>query len=145
MKKLICLFLSLMMLFGISATAETAAEGLFTPGTYTAEAQGLLGTVTVQITVTENRITGVKINAQSETPTLGGVAAEKLCEAIVKAQTPNVDIVGGATVTSNAIIEAATKALTEAGADIAVLDANRRDQGGEAAAKEENRRARISC
>ena len=137
MKKLICLFLSLMMLFGISATAETAAEGLFTPGTYTAEAQGLLGTVTVQITVTENRITGVKINAQSETPTLGGVAAEKLCEAIVKAQTPNVDIVGGATVTSKAIIEAATKALTEAGADIAVLDANRRDQGGEAAAKEE--------
>ena len=137
MKKLICLLLSLMMLFGISATAETAAEGLFTPGTYTAEAQGLLGTVTVQITVTENRITGVKINAQSETPTLGGVAAEKLCEAIVKAQTPNVDIVGGATVTSNAIIEAATKALTEAGADIAVLDANRRDQGGEAAAKEE--------
>ena len=137
MKKLICLFLSLMMLFGISATAETAGEGLFTPGTYTAEAQGLLGTVTVQITVTENRITGVKINAQSETPTLGGVAAEKLCEAIVKAQTPNVDIVGGATVTSNAIIEAATKALTEAGADIAVLDANRRDQGGEAAAKEE--------
>ena len=137
MKKLICLLLSLMMLFGISATAETAAEGLFTPGTYTAEAQGLLGTVTVQITVTENRITGVKINAQSETPTLGGVAAEKLCEAIVKAQTPNVDIVGGATVTSKAIIEAATKALTEAGADIAVLDANRRDQGGEAAAKEE--------
>ena len=50
MKKLICLLLSLMMLFGAAAMAETAEEALFTPGTYTAEAQGIFSMITVRIT-----------------------------------------------------------------------------------------------
>ena len=55
MKKLICLILSLAMLFGVSALAETAPEqAIFTPGTYEAEAQGIFVPVKVQITVDEN-------------------------------------------------------------------------------------------
>ena len=76
-------------------------------------------------------ITNVLIDATGETPELGGLAAGKLSESILLAQTPNVDVLSGATVTSNAIIKAATEALEAAGADIAVLDANRRDLGGE--------------
>ena len=140
MKKLICLFLAFtMILFSASALAEAAeapAENLFTPGTYTAEEQGIFAPVKVQITVSENLITGVKIDATGETPELGGLAAGKLAASIMKAQTPNVDALSGATVTSNAIIKAATAALEEAGADISVLDANRRD-GGESGPKEE--------
>ena len=139
MKKFICLLLSLMMAAGITAAfAEAQPEaGLFTPGTYEASEQGLLSEIKVQVTVNENEITNVLIDASGETPELGGAAAGKLAEAIMTAQTPNVDTLSGATVSSDAIIKAATAALTEAGADIAVLDANRRDQGGEAAAKEE--------
>ena len=137
MKKLICLFLSIaMMLFSASAfaeAAETPAESLFTPGTYTAEEQGIFAPVKVQVTVSETLITGVKIDATGETPELGGLAAGKLAESIMKAQTPNVDALSGATVTSNAIIKAAATALEEAGADISVLDANRRDKGGDTA------------
>ena len=140
MKKLICLFLAFtMILFSASALAEAAeapAENLFTPGTYTAEEQGIFAPVKVQITVSENLITGVKIDATGETPELGGLAAGKLAASIMKAQTPNVDALSGATVTSNAIIKAATAALEEAGADISVLDANRRD-GGDSGPKEE--------
>ena len=140
MKKLICLFLAFtMILFSASALAEAAeapAENLFTPGTYTAEEQGIFAPVKVQITVSENLITGVKIDATGETPELGGLAAGKLAASIMKAQTPNMDALSGATVTSNAIIKAATAALEEAGADISVLDANRRD-GGESGPKEE--------
>ncbi len=135
MKKLICLFLAItMILFAVSALSEAAeapAENLFTPGTYTAEEQGIFAPVKVQITVSENLITGVKIDATGETPELGGLAAGKLAASIMQAQTPNVDALSGATVTSNAIIKAATAALEEAGADISVLDANRRDQGEE--------------
>ena len=135
MKKLICLFLALMMLAGVSAAAETAAEpaeeALFTPGTYTAEAQGIFAPVKVQITVSEDRITNVLITATGETPELGGLAAGKLAESILLAQTPNVDALSGATVTSNAIIKAATEALEAAGADISVLDANRKDKGND--------------
>ncbi len=138
MRQLICLFLALAMLFGVTAAAEAPEGTLFTPGTYTAEAQGIFAPVTVQVTVTENKIVGVTINAKGETPELGGLAAEKMTEAIIKAQTPNVDALSGATVTSNAIIKAAGDALLQAGANLETLDANRKDKGaaGEKEAKE---------
>ena len=137
MKKLICLFLSLMMLFSVSALAETApadtapAGNHFNPGTYEAEAQGMLMSVKVQITVNETTITNVLIDASEETPSLGGTAAGMMAEAILIAQTPNVDGLSGATVTSNAIRKAASEALEKAGADLEALDANRRDKRGD--------------
>ena len=138
MKKLMCLAVVLTMLCGAFALAETLpAPTLFTPGTYEAEAQGMFVPVKVQITVTESEIVNVLIDATGETPTLGGVAAEQLAKAIVDAQTPNVDVMAGATVTSSAIIKAATEALEAAGADIGVLDEYRRDKGGEETPKEE--------
>ena len=131
MKKIICLLLTLMMAASVTAASSEAQPeaNLFTPGTYEASEQGLLSEIKVQVTVNENEITNVLIDASGETPELGGAAAGKLAEAILNAQTPNVDTLSGATVSSDAIIKAATAALTEAGADIAVLDANRRDQG----------------
>ena len=97
MKKLICLLMAMtVMLFAASAPAESApAETLFTPGTYQAEAQGMLSTVKVLITVDETEITTVLIDATDETETLGGVAAGMLSAKIVEAQTPNVDAVSG--------------------------------------------------
>ncbi len=138
MKKLLCLLLSLLLLCNVgSVLGEAAPEtAIFTPGTYEAEAQGLFVPVKVAITVTENEIVTVVIDATGETPELGGTAAGMLADAILRAQTPNVDTVSGATVTSNAIIAAATEALTAAGAEIAVLDANRRDTGDETGPKE---------
>ena len=129
MKKLFCLILALaMLLASASAFGEAQPqETLFTPGTYTAEAQGIFVPVKVTVTVSENAILNVMIVADGETPELGGVAAGKLAYSIIAAQTPNVDVVSGATVTSKAIIAATTDALTQAGADIAVLDANRKD------------------
>ncbi len=128
MKKLFCLILSLMLMLSAAALGEALpAETLFTPGTYEAEAQGFGGMVQVAVTDTENEITDVAITGDKETPALGGVAVANMGEAIVKAQTPNVDGVSGATVTSSAIIAAATEALKAAGADIAVLDEYRRD------------------
>ena len=140
MKKLFCLLMTLaMMLTAVSAFAEAvpAAETLFTPGTYAAEAQGLMSVIKVWITVNENEITGVLIDAGGETEALGGMAAGKLASAILAAQTPNVDAISGATVSSDAIKKAAKEALEAAGADIAVLDANRKDNSGEVKEKEE--------
>ena len=133
MKKLLCILVALTMLCSMSALAE----GVFTPGTYEAEAQGLFVPVKVTVTVSETEITDIQINAEGETPALGGAAADMMKEAILKAQTPNVDGLTGATVTSAAIVKAATEALVAAGADIAALDANRKDLGSEEAPKEE--------
>lgn len=120
-----------------NTTAAAAKTGLFIPGTYEASAQGFGGEVTVTITVTDNEITEAVIKGDGETPSLGGVAVEQLGEAIVAAQAPEVDIIAGATVTSNAIITAAGEALTEAGADIAALNANKKDLAASGEKKEE--------
>ena len=128
MKKLLCLILSLaLILASAAALAEAQPDALFTPGTYSGEAQGIFVPVKVMVQVSENEIGTVLVDATGETPELGGVAAEKIAMAIMNAQTPNVDTVSGATVTSKAIIAAATQALEKAGADISVLDANRKD------------------
>ena len=130
MKKLLCLFLTLVLLLASAAAiGEAVPDTLFTPGIYTGEAQGIFVPVKVAVEVSETEIVNVVIDATGETPELGGVAAGKMVEAIMNAQTPNVDTVAGATVTSKAIIAAATAALEAAGADIAVLDANRKDTG----------------
>ena len=121
----------------LAPDAGAVKEVALTPGTYEAEAQGLLSTVKVKVSVSEKEITDLEIDASGETDTLGGIAAEKLTAKILEAQTPNVDTISGATVTSNAVIKAVTEALKAAGADIAALDANRRDQGGEDKAREE--------
>ena len=139
MKKILCLLLSVMMVLSMTAAfGEAQPEtSLFTPGTYEASEQGLFVPVKVQITVSENEITNVLIDSTGETPELGGAAASKLAEAILSSQTPHVDALSGATVTSNAIIKAAEAALKEAGADLEALDANRKDaQGGEAQPRE---------
>jgi len=131
MKKVVSLLLALMLLVSASAVAENA----FTAGTYDASAQGFGGPVTVSVTVSDTEITAVAISGEGETPALGGAAIDALDDKILAAQTPNVDVLAGATVTCDAIIKAATEALVAAGADIAALDANRKDIGA-AAAKE---------
>lgn len=131
MKKFACILLAMLLV----SCSIALAENTFTPGTYEAEAQGFGGMVSVSVTVSESEITEVAITGDAETPTLGGIAVDTMDDAILAAQTPNVDGVSGATVTSSAIIAAATEALEAAGADIAALDANRKDTAAGAAEK----------
>ena len=126
MRKIISLMLcmALALCCIVPAVAESAA---MQPGTYEAEAQGFGGKVQVAVTVSESEITDIAITGELETPALGGVAIETMGDAIVKAQTPHVDGVSGATVTSAAIIAAASEALEAAGANLEAMDANRKD------------------
>ena len=60
--------------------------------------------------------TAVEIDGSGETPGIGSVAVEKLPDAIVEANTYEVDGVAGATLTSTAIRNAVAAALEEAAA-----------------------------
>lgn len=94
---------------------ETAKEtGTYTPGSYTAAAKGFGGDVTVTITVDAESITDVVIEGGQETDGIGSRAVEELPAAIKDAQSPQVDSVSGATVTSKAIQTAAGKAIAKA-------------------------------
>lgn len=82
----------------------------------TGVAAGFGGDVTATVTIDKNgAITDVTVEAPNETEDIGLAAAPKVAEAIVDAQSVNVDTVSGATMTSNAVIKAVTNALTEAG------------------------------
>ncbi len=95
----------------------TSAASAMTPGVYTETVTGRNGDVTVEVTVTAERIQSVRVVKHGETPGIGTLAVEKLPGAITAAQTSGVDGVTGATVTSDAIKAAVTKALAKSGAD----------------------------
>ena len=106
------------------AAGPKAADGnLFMPGTYTETATGFGGEVSVTTTVSENKIEDVKITGDHETENIGTFAVQMLGERILAAQSPNVDALTGATVTSNAILGAFKKTLTAAGADMSAFAA----------------------
>ena len=98
---------------GTVPAADNAAS--LTDGIYTSSAQGCLSDVTVKVTVTGGRVTGVEIDASGETPELGGTAAETLADQLTKAgSTAGVDAVSGATVTTKGITKGANAALAAA-------------------------------
>jgi hypothetical protein len=98
---------------GTVPAADNAAS--LTDGIYTSSAQGCLSDVTVTVTVTGGRVTGVEIDASGETPELGGIAAETLADQLTKAgSTSGVDAVAGATMTSDAVFTAMDDCLSQA-------------------------------
>ena len=115
-KKLVILIASLLIIAVTAGMAET-----YTPGVYSAEANGNNGPVVVEVTVTEDVITAVEVKEHQETPGICDVAMERLPKAIVDGQTLAIDTVSGATNSSNAILQAAEAALAAAGADIEAL------------------------
>ena len=101
------------------ATGPKAPEGdLFIPGTYTESAKGFGGDVTVTLELSEKAIEDVQIEGDDETENIGSFAVDMMDDRIMEAQSPKVDALSGATVTSNAILGATKKAMKDAGADM---------------------------
>jgi succinate dehydrogenase/fumarate reductase flavoprotein subunit len=94
-------------------------SGVYTPGTYSAQADGI-GTVTVTMTFDANSITDVVLDVSNETPSIGQLAEDELREALMAAQGAEIDAVSGATVTSQAVKKAAEKCIAQAKGEMAV-------------------------
>ena len=79
MKKLLCLLLAFaMLLVSAAAFAEAQPEqSLFTPGSYTAEAQGIFVPVKVTVRVSENEIETVLVDATGERPNWAGLPQKR--------------------------------------------------------------------
>ena len=105
--------------------------------TGTGSAPGIEGEdIVVEVTATADEIISITVTEQNETPGIGSVACETLPEAIVAAQSIQVDDVSGATVSSNAIKDAVKQALEDAGIDPAAFDRAPAEASGEEAAEE---------
>ena len=96
---------------GGSASSTSAAGGV--SGSFTGTAKGM-GDVSVTLTLTDNVITDCTAKGDEETPGIGSVVIEQFPGEVVEGNTINLDSISGATITSNAFVEAAKAALTEA-------------------------------
>ncbi len=140
MKRALSLSLAAAMaagLVGCAATADkavdattaapettTAAETKAVGETFTGSSVGMQGTVTVEMTVEDGKITNVVLTENHETPGLADVAVERIPAQIVEHQTTDLDAVTGATLASYAIMRAASNAAEAAGLDMDQLKAN---------------------
>ena len=96
-----------------SKPASTTGAGA--TGDFTGTAKGFGGDVTVTLTLTDGKITGCTAEGADETKGVGSKAIEQLPAAIAESGSIAVDGVSTATITSNAIKEAAAAAITAAG------------------------------
>lgn len=106
-----------------AASVETTAEsaGKYTPGEYVIETRGMQP-MTVKVTFDENSIVDIVLE-HSETPGIGEPIAESLPKQIIELQGLGIDAVAGATLTSNAILDAVAQAVEQAGGDVEALKA----------------------
>ena len=148
MKRTLSLLLAFVMVLGLAAcggntaqettaaaTAASEEAGIYTPGTYTGTAAGKNGDVKVEVTFSANAIDSVKVVEHSETAGISDGAIENIPAAIVENQSLAVDTVSGATITSDAILQAVADAVAQAGGDVEALK-NAAAPAGEKEAKE---------
>lgn len=115
----LCLLLAVLAV-ACQRPAETSAEA-FKAGTYTASEAGHNGDIKVEVVVDAEKIISVKILEHKESPGIADPAINRIPQAVVDSQSLAVDVISGATITSNAILAAITEALKQAGGDISAL------------------------
>ena len=87
------------------------ARGNFTDGVFEGTANGYSGPLSVRVTIERGYIVSIEMFSHNETPIIYDAAERGVTEAIIRAQSTNVDTVAGATLTSNGIIQAVSQAL----------------------------------
>ena len=128
-KRIAALALAAVMAFGLTAcggssssstaaSAGSAAGSAGVSGEFTGTATGM-GEVSVTVTLTDGVITDCKIVGDSETEGIGSVVIESAADEIVSGNKGAIDVVTGATITSDAINEALAAALAAAGLNAA--------------------------
>ena len=137
-KAILVFFLTMAMMMSVIACGtkdeNTKVESsLFTAGTYEGEADGYGGKVKVKVTVTSEKITDITVEADGETEGIGVPAVDIIVKSVLDAQNLNVDLVSGATMSSDATMQAIIMALEKAGADINALKTAKKQESTEKA------------
>jgi len=106
---LILFVLSISLVFSFAACGEAKKTG---SQVKEGSAKGFGGDIKVSVTVENGKITALTVDAPSETAEIGGKAIPDLTNAIIaKGSVDGVDVVAGATYTSEGVINAVKAAL----------------------------------
>ncbi len=107
MKKILLTVVSIMLIFTLAACTEDVVE----PETFTGVGEGFVDNITVEVTMQGDEITAVEVLEHNETDGIATPAIEEIPEKIVEDNTTDVDLISGATYTSEGIIYAVNNAL----------------------------------
>lgn len=101
-----------------TATLDYKDKGSLKDGTYVGNGTGFGGNIAVQVTIADGKIVKINVTSHSgETPSYFS-RAMAVVNRILAAQSPNVDMVSGATYSSKGIRDAVIQALQKAGGKI---------------------------
>ena len=120
MKKISKLVLALILcvsLVGCTNGNDDTKIG-YKAGTYESSAKGMNGDVEVEVVVSDEKIESVTILSHNETPNVSDLALKQIPAKIVEFQGLGIDVISGATLTSDAVLLATEQALIEAGGDV---------------------------
>ncbi|MGF7194776.1 NADH-dependent flavin oxidoreductase [Staphylococcus pasteuri] len=95
----------------------------FNKGTYNVFAKGHNGNLPMKVELSEDKIVSIEVDDSGESEGIANPVFERLPQDIIEGQTLNVDVVSGATVTSEGIIQGIAEAIEQAGEDPDVLRA----------------------
>lgn len=114
MKKIFVLLLTMMLVGCSEPKEENEISHVYQDGTYTTNAFGYGGEFQVETTIKDDQIVDIIVGEHNETPSIGGVAIEQIIDTMKKNNTYDVDIVSGATKTSQAMKDAVSSAYQKA-------------------------------
>ena len=114
----------------VNAASQFVLDSAAASGPLTGTADGFMGPITVEVTMDGDTITGVTVVSNSESAP--GTALEDIPAAIVAANSPDVDVVAGATYTSNGIINAVKNAISGSSSESAPAEEDSQEAEPEA-------------
>ena len=97
------------------AVDETPVEEVLAENEYIGEAEGFGGTIKVKVTMDGDKISKIDVLSHGETAGISDPAFSTIPQAIIDAQSTDVDIAAGATYSSKGIMAAVQDALSKVG------------------------------
>jgi len=112
LRKLLILTLIIIISTGLVACGDKKI--IYKEGTYVGNAEGHIGPIKVQVVTDKYEIKSIKILEQQENPIIADTVYEKIPVRVIKANSTEVEVVAGATFTSNGLIKAIKNGLDKA-------------------------------
>ncbi|MFM2484887.1 flavocytochrome c [Celerinatantimonas yamalensis] len=114
-------FLRFMRFAKISNQLNEEEDFSFKPGTYEVSSLGHGGALPLKVSFSKKKIESINIDTSGETEGLADVVFVRIPDKIIEGQTLNVDVLSGASETSNAVIDGVAKAVKLAGVNPDIL------------------------
>lgn len=105
----------------ISNMLNDPEEISYQPGDYKVTAPGHNGDLPMTVTLSKEKIEAINVDTSGESEGIADVVFERIPKQIIEGQTLNVDVLSGASVTSNGVIDGVAKAVKMSGANPDIL------------------------